>query len=102
MSDIAGHWRIESMEMWSQDFVDAEVPGYIEFSKNGLGSFQFGYVRCDIDWVETDSQVEFAFSGFDEMEPCSGRGSATFQDGKLTGELAFHHGDTSGFVAAPT
>lgn len=38
-----------SMEIWDQDFIDVEVPGYIEFKKNGIGEFQFGYVRCDID-----------------------------------------------------
>ncbi|WP_218922442.1 hypothetical protein [Fuerstiella marisgermanici] len=42
------------MELWDQDFVDAEVPGFIEFKKNGLGEFHFGNVRCDIDWQETE------------------------------------------------
>lgn len=59
-----GHYRITSMEMWGQDFVDAEVPGFIEFKKNGLGEFQFGYVRCDIDWKEGeyDGSLAFEFS----------------------------------------
>jgi|GEM_PF-6099545 len=47
------------MEQWPQDFVDAEVSGYIEFCNNGRGSFQFGYVRCEIDWSETGNEVEF-------------------------------------------
>ena len=42
-----------SMEMWDQDFVDGEVPGYIEFKAGGLGEFQFGYVHCGIDWRKT-------------------------------------------------
>ena len=46
---IVGRWRITSMTEWDQDFVDEEVPGYFEFSKDGLGEFQFGYVRCGID-----------------------------------------------------
>jgi hypothetical protein len=44
-SQIAGRWRITSMADWDNDFIDAEVPDYIIFSKNGLGDFQFGYVR---------------------------------------------------------
>lgn len=44
-AQTVGRWRITSMEVWDQDFVDAEVPGYIEFKDNGLGDFQFGYVR---------------------------------------------------------
>jgi len=36
-----GKWRISEMEQWDQDFVDAEVPGYISFTRNGMGEFQF-------------------------------------------------------------
>jgi len=35
-----GKWRICEMEQWDQDFIDAEVPGYISFSKDGMGLFQ--------------------------------------------------------------
>ncbi len=73
------------MEMWDQDFVDEEVPGYIEFKPDGLGDFQFGYVLCGIDWRATERDgeqaVEFTFEGMDEMTPTSGRGSATLNDG---------------------
>jgi hypothetical protein len=102
-SQIAGRWRIASMEMWDNDFIDAEVSGYINFDKGGLGDFQFGYVRCDIDWRETERDiepaVEFSFEGMDEMDPTSGRGWAALKDGKLDGMLFFHRGDESGFVA---
>ena len=102
-SEFIGRHRITSMEMWDQDFVDAEEPGYIEFTTDGLGDFQFGYVRCDIDWREAgrDGQpaVEFSFEGMDEMEPTSGRGWAVLNDGKLTGKICFHRGDESSFVA---
>lgn len=40
-----GKWRITEMEQWDQNFIDAEVRGYITFSKNGMGEFQFGYVQ---------------------------------------------------------
>lgn len=98
-SEIVGRWRITSMEMWDPDFVDAEVSGYIEFKKNGLGEFQFGYVRCDIDWEEAEHDAEFSFQGFDELEQTSGRGWATLEDGTLTGVFKFFQGDESGFTA---
>ena len=100
---ITGRWHITSMELWDQDFIDAEVPGYIEFTQDGLGDFQFGYVRCDIDWkgTERDGQpaAEFSFEGMDEMEPTSGRGWCVLNDGNLSGQFMFFHGDESGFTA---
>ena len=38
-SKITGKWRITSMEMWDHDFIDGEVPGYVNFAKDGLGDF---------------------------------------------------------------
>ena len=91
------------MERWDQDFVDADVPGFFEIKKNGLGEFQFGYIRCDIEWREGEHTgspaIEFSFQGFDEMEPTSGRGWAKLDGEKLTGEVMFLHGETSGFSA---
>ena len=100
---FAGRWRITSMTEWDNDFIDAEVPGYFNFAKDGLGGFQFGYVRCDIDWRETDrdgaAAVDFSFEGMDEMEQCSGRGRATISGDTLDGMIYFHRGDESGFTA---
>ena len=83
---VIGRWRITSKEMWDQDFVDEEVPG-IQFIKEGLGDFHFGYVRCDIDWRESErddeSAAELSFQGNDESEPTSGRGWAALEDGKI-------------------
>lgn len=102
-SQIVGRWRITSMETWDQDFVDAEAPGYVEFKKNRLGEFHFGYVRCDIDWQEGEHDgspaIEFSFQGFDEMEQTSGRGWAMLEDGKLNGMIMVFQGDESGFTA---
>ena len=102
-SQISGRYRITSMEMWDNDFIDAEVPGYINFAKHGLGDFQFGYVCCDIDWQQTERDgqpaVEFTFEGTDEMDPCSGRGWGVVTDDELDGMICFHRGDESGFKA---
>ena len=77
--------------------------GYINFAKDGLGDFQFGYVRCDIDWSETERggepAVDFTFEGMDEMDPCSGRGRATISGDTLDGMIYFHRGDESGLTA---
>ena len=90
------------MTAWDQEFVDEGVPGYFEFTKDGLGEFQFGYVRCDIDWRDTERDgqpaVEFTFEGMDEMTPTSGRGSAIINGEIIDGMIFFHQGDESGFT----
>jgi hypothetical protein len=103
-NSIIGHWRITQMDMWDQDFVDAEVEGYVRLDDGGSGEFQFGYVHgwIDHDLTERDGRpaAEWSWEGNDEMDPASGRGWAALQDdGTIKGKLSFHHGDKSGFVA---
>lgn len=66
------------MNKWAQDFVDAEVEGYVEFADNGSGEFQFGYVSGGMDCRLTtrDGQpcVDWTWDGNDEMDPARGRG----------------------------
>ena len=98
-----GKWKIIEMELWDQDFIDAEVPGYISFGENGRGEFQFGYVHGYMDcyYLEKNecNAVEFSWEGNDEMDSAFGRGSATVVEGKLLGHLFFHDGDDSEFEA---
>jgi|SRR5882724_7631875 len=102
-SPFEGRWRITSMEMWSQDVVDAEVEGFVEFGPNGLGSFQFAYVSGDIDYRDSTRDgkpsVEWSWDGNDEMDPAKGRGWAVIDGDKIRGVIAIHHGDQSDFVA---
>ena len=102
-SPFEGLWRITSMAMWGQDFVDAEVEGYFEFGPNGLGSFQFGYVSGEIDYRdgtrEGKPSVEWSWDGNDEMDPAQGRGWAVVKGDELHGMIFFHGGDDSEFVA---
>jgi hypothetical protein len=100
---FAGRWRITHMDEWDQDFVDAEVEGYVEFAADGSGEFQFGYVRGGMDCRLTtrDGQpcVEWTWEGNDEMDEATGRGWAVLKGEELHGLIAFHRGDESGFVA---
>jgi len=103
-TSILGHWRITQMEMWDQDFVDAEVEGYVRLDDGGSGEFQFGYVHglIDHDLGRRDGRpaAEWSWEGNDEMDPASGRGWAALQDdGTIKGKLSFHRGEKSGFVA---
>lgn len=55
------------MDQWDQDYVDGEVEGFILFDRNGLGSFQFGYLQGQIDYRNTTRDgkpaVEFSWEG---------------------------------------
>jgi hypothetical protein len=103
-SPILGHWRITHMDQWDQDFVDAEVEGYVRLDHGGSGEFQFGYVHgwIDYEFAERDGKpaIEWSWEGNSEMDSASGRGWAVLQDeGGIKGRLSFHEGDKSGFLA---
>ena len=101
--EFFGYWRIKEMEMWDQDFIDAEVPGYFQFDDDNSGEFQFGYVHGYMDCRPSIKKgkdfVEFSFDGNDEMDPTSGRGFATIEENVLIGRLFFYKGDDSDFKA---
>jgi hypothetical protein len=100
---FSGRWRITWMEQWEQDFVDAEVEGFFEFGPNNGGSFQFGYVKGDIDYRpgirEGKPNVEFSWEGQDEMDPAQGRGWAVLDGEEIDGMILLHRGDESRFKA---
>ncbi len=50
MSPFLGRWHIVSMTEWDEDYIHEEVPAFIEFGEHQQGSFQFAYVRGDIDY----------------------------------------------------
>lgn len=47
---LIARWRLTRMSNWDNDFMDAEVPAFIEFKKGGDGEFHFGYVNCGVGW----------------------------------------------------
>jgi len=104
MQDLIGRRRLTRMSNWDNEFMDAEVPAFIEFTAGGRGEFHFGYVQCGIDWEPEPRQgrpgLAFTFEGSDEMDPTRGRGWAVLRsDGSLSGRLYFHRGDDSSFSA---
>jgi hypothetical protein len=48
--DLAGRWRILEMDLWDRDAFDLVGPAFIEFSRDGTGSFGFiavqGWMDC--------------------------------------------------------
>jgi hypothetical protein len=102
---ISGRWRITEMDLWEQEDVDLDAPGFIEFDRNQMGSLAFIAVEGGIDWRGSSRDgspgVEFSWEGFDESNPAMGRGWAVLEDnGSLRGHIYFHQGDDSGFRAA--
>jgi hypothetical protein len=92
------------MDEWDQDFVGAEVPGFILFDQHRQGEFQFGYVSGQMDCEPTERNgkpaVEWTFEGNDEMDPITGRGWAALNEsGTLSGRFSIHNGESSGFTA---
>lgn len=104
MSGVRGSWRITSMELWDQPDVDLMGPGFIEFRKDGVGSFRFiaveGYMDCRESVRDGRPFVEFTWEGHDDSDAAIGRGWAALQDdGTLHGRIFTHLGDDSGFTA---
>jgi hypothetical protein len=104
LKSLIGKWRIAGMEVWDQEYVDMEVPGFISIDAEGMGRFQFGLVSGDIDGQMEqygDTQrFEFSWFGQDENDPINGWGWAIIQHGELIGHIYLHHADNSGFRAS--
>ena len=102
-SPMEGRWNIVWMTEWVEQYLHEEVDAFIEFTPKNTGEFHFGYVQGQMDYRATEKDgkpaVEFTWEGFDETDPESGYGWATFEGDRLTGVLAFDDGDESGFTA---
>jgi hypothetical protein len=100
---FTGMWRIVEMEVWDQEAFDLLGPAHFAFGKGSLGSLQFIAVQGQMDcrFGERDGRpcVTFSWSGFDDGDPASGRGSAVADGDVMTGRIFIHCGDDSAFTA---
>jgi len=97
---LAGKWRIVEMELWDREFIDLIGPGYIAFDDEGSGDFAFGAVTGTLDCGYAKASIHFTWEGNDEMDEAAGDGWAELQDdGLISGEIGFQHGDESSFIA---
>jgi hypothetical protein len=99
---LKGKWRIVEMELWDKEFIDLVGLGFITFDGKARGEFGFGAVTGTLDCSEVPAGADFTWEGSDEMDEARGEGWVELQeDGWLTGEISFHHGDESSFRARP-
>ena len=97
---VEGRWRIVETELWDQDALDLVVPAHITFGRNGVGEMQLIAIGASVEERGAGAPVvDFSWSGFDEMDPSSGRGKATIDGDTMQGKLFIHQGDESSFVA---
>jgi hypothetical protein len=100
---VVGRWLIEAMDQWDEEYLNEEGEAFIEFEPHNTGQFHFGYVHGEIDYRLTawdgKPAVEFTWDGHNEMDPAQGRGWAVLDSEKIKGEIFFHLGDDTGFIA---
>lgn len=101
---FTGTWHIYEMSMWDEEYFNMEVQAYIQIDEKGFGDFQFGLVIGDIDGnnVKDGSveELEFTWEGSDECDSASGSGWLKLKDkNTLEGNIKFHRGDSSTFLA---
>ncbi len=85
---VVGRWQITESELWDSDALNLVAPAFIEFERDGSGSFGFIAVQGQIDCREAERDgwpgVEFSWEGNDECDLASGRGWAVLEeDGSL-------------------
>jgi len=100
---VVGRWRIVETGVWDQEALDLVVPAHITFDRRGLGEMHMIAISASIDYRLEDRSgvpvVEFSWSGFDEMDPTSGRAWASVEGDSMRGKLFIHQGDESSFIA---
>ena len=91
---LIGRWRIVEADTWDRDYLDLVEPASLTIGKNGGGAFAFGVVNATMELEYSRSIVFFRWTGFDEGDEVSGKGSAELQDdGTVEIELSFDAGD---------
>jgi hypothetical protein len=100
---MKGKWRITKMPGYTTDYPDMVEPAYILFDGSGSGEFAFGRVTGAIQGAGDTKNVEFSWTGNDEMDEACGDGRAELQsNGFLEGQICFQNGDDADFIAKPS
>lgn len=93
-SAVIGKWRISEADLWAAKDLDLVEPAYIRFDADGNGEFKFICVAGSMHCIFSRNSADFTWVGFDEMDETSGAGEAEIgDDGILTINISFHHGD---------
>lgn len=99
---IVGKWRIVETAIWDKQHLDLCGPAFIEIDAQGQGEMAFGALEASLDCAFTPSGIDFDWNGADEGDQVCGDGWAGLRDdGCLEGEIAYHNGDETTFIAAP-
>ena len=97
---MKGKWRIAKMPDYTSDYPDMVEPAYILFDGKGSGEFAFGCVAGVVHGAGNTKNVEFSWTGNDEMDEACGSGWVELQpNGSLKGQICFSGGDKANFIA---
>jgi len=99
---LIGKWRIIQTEVWDRQHLDLCGPAFIAIGPDGHGEMAFGTLEAALDFAFTPSGIDFDWNGADEGDQAEGDGWADLrEDGRLEGEIAYHNGDETTFIAEP-
>lgn len=105
MADIdrlVGKWRIVETGAWPREHLDLCGPAFLHVDHNGQGEMAFGALDASLNCGFTPDGIDFEWNGADEGDQVSGDGWADLRDdGCLEGEIAYHNGDETTFIAEP-
>ena len=103
MSGFVGRWTITDTGLWGDEDLGLLGSPEITLGGRGGGSIRVGALQAELDYrVERGARLprlDFSWSGFDEMDPVSGRGWAEIHGGSMIGKLFIHMGDEAEFMA---
>jgi len=99
---LVGKWRIVETGLWPREHLDLCGPAFLRIGATGQGDMVFGALDASLDCGFTPAGIDFEWNGADEGDQVSGDGWADLRDdGCLEGEITYHNGDETTFVAEP-
>jgi hypothetical protein len=76
--------------------------GHVKIDTKGLGDMAFRALEAPLDCGFTSTGIDFKWNGADEGDQVAGDGWDDLRDdGCLEGEIAYHNGDETTFIAVP-